>query len=111
MLLATILTILLLVFIFYLLSSVEDQRSQIVDQNHFCKRSLDLEVQVNALSEKLNRCKMLCKEKAIEIKRLNSMVRYYQKRSDSLKDIINNMKSQDLISDEAEEALNVRKIA
>lgn len=83
---------------------------QIIDDMHLCKQSIDLEIQVKSLTEKLNRSKELCKEKAKEIKRLNSAVSYYQKRANTLKDIISNMKSQELICDQAEEVLNVRNL-
>lgn len=80
----------------------------VIDEVHICKKSMDLEIKVIALTEKLDRNKEIIKQKAIEIRKLNAQVRYYQKRASSLKDIISNMKSQELICDQAEEVLNVR---
>lgn len=88
-------------------SSYEPMREIIVDDVHLCKKSMDLEIQVKLLTEKLNRSKALCKEKSNQIKKLNSLLGHYQKQSKTLKDIISNMKAQELISDQVEEYLNV----
>lgn len=60
------------------------------------------------LTKKLNRCEALCKQKAYEVNKLSTLVNYYQKRAKTLKDIIRNLKSQELISDHTEQFLNVR---
>lgn len=83
-------------------------KGKIVDEVHLCKKSMDLEIKVKLLSEKLDRSKALCKEKANQIKKLNSLLGYYQKQAKTLKDIISNMKAQELISDQVENVLNVR---
>lgn len=85
-----------------------NHRLQVTNEDHFCKRSLDLEVQVRTLKEKLDRNQNILKVKANEIKRLKALVLYYQKRTHSLKEIISDLKSQKMISDQAEKALNVR---
>lgn len=69
---------------------------------------MDLEVQVMNLQEKLKRNKELLKKKSYEIKKLDALVRYYQKRTFSLKELIKDLKSQELINEKTENALNVR---
>lgn len=93
-----------------LLFSVESTRVnhvQIVEENHICPKSLNLEVKMKNLTEKLNRSKQICADKSKQIKKLNSLLGYYQKRSKSLKEIISNMKNQELISEQTELILNV----
>lgn len=84
-------------------------RVELVDEIHVCKKSLDLEIEVKRLSEKLDRMKEMFTAKASQIKKLDSLVAYYQKRAKTLTDIISNMKAQEFISDEAEQVLNVRQ--
>lgn len=67
-----------------------------------------MEIEVKKLTEKLNRSNAITKDKANQIKKLKSMVGHYQKQANKLRDIISNMKEQEFITNEAEEALNVR---
>lgn len=91
-------------------SSAEPDTLQILADVHVCKKSMDLEIQIQQLMVKLKRSEALCKEKANRINKLNALVSYYQKRAKTLKDIISNLKSQELISEHAEQVLNVRSI-
>lgn len=89
-------------------NSVTTNNIPIVKDVHICKQSTDLEIQIQILTKKLNRCEVQCKQKAYEVNKLSTLVNYYQKRAKTLKDIISNLKSQELISDHTEQVLNVR---
>lgn len=81
---------------------------EIVTDVHVCKQSMDMKIQIQTIKKKLSQSEALCKEKAYQINKLNALVGYYQKRAKTLKDIISNMKSQELISEQTEQVLNVR---
>lgn len=72
---------------------------------------MNLQVELTNVQVKMKRLQGICGEKSAEIKRLKNLVSYYQKRTSSMKDIINNLKQQKFRNEDvlnAEDALNVR---
>lgn len=50
---------------------------------HYCKKSINLEIELNRLKKRM---RQICDEKAAEIERLKTQVRYYQKQLKSTND-------------------------
>lgn len=86
----------------------KENRVSVVTSPHVCQKSIDLEFELMKLQTKMKKVQETCTTKSTEIKRLKNLLSYYQKRTNSMKDIINNLKQQNLISNNAEEVLNVR---
>lgn len=95
--------------LFFIFSEPREELS-IVNGLHVCQKSINLEFELMKLQDKLRKVQENCTAKSTEIKRLKNLLNYYQKRANSKKDIINNLKQQKLISNKAEEVLNVRFI-
>lgn len=86
----------------------KENSMNVINCTHICQKTIDLELELMKSQTKMKKVQDTCNAKSAEIKRLKNLLCYYQKRANSMKEIINNLKQQKLISNNAEGVLNVR---
>lgn len=83
------------------------EQKEIMIDDHLCKKSLDLEIQIQKLNATITTLRARCVTKSNENKRLRNQVSRLRIRTDTLKGLLDDSKEQNLISNEARNILQV----
>lgn len=77
------------------------------DQEHFCAKSLRLDVQLQKANEVIKTLQKRCSEKTKEINRLRSSLKRAEVNKSNLKVVLNEMRDKEMISNECHRILEV----
>lgn len=76
-------------------------------QDHICAKSMQLEVKIQRLNETIKKLQVKCKEKTKNVANLRLAVKRSEIIKTNLKDTLEKMKTEKLISENCYEILNV----
>lgn len=81
---------------------------EIVREYHHCRKSIQLEFELQKAKQTIEKLQFGCKEKSGKINRLQKALNRSILRNANMKDLLIDLKNRNMISDEAHSALNVK---
>lgn len=81
---------------------------EIVHEDHHCSKSIQLEIELQKARKTIEKLQIGCREKAAKINCLRKALNRSKLSNANLKDLLNDLKSREWISDEAHSVLSVK---